>query len=490
MRTKIKFKTRIKFRILSSLLAAIFVITVLITTVSAGLVDSNAGNDYSDYIPASNSMGKSISSLLYAETPPLSPAVNIIRNKFELKKAALLNSEITFKPEEFEKILGVKKLNYITITKLPVFDEGVLTLGGSEILEGQTVSRENIQYIRLIPYPDRTGTIKFYFKNTNDTAQDSSIQCIVSVLESLHFSPSANAINITTQKNIPVFKSMSGTDPDDDAIYYKIVKGPKNGLLEVLDSANGSFVYRPRNNFTGKDSFVYQIEDEYGNVSNTATAQIKVTKAASSVKFSDMNGHWAANSAIKAVAAGFIDADLQDPDLKFEPNTLMTRAAFAEMIMRAAKLDGNISEVYKTGFADDSDIPLKYKSYITKAYELGVIKGIPTETGLYFDPNSIITRAEAAVIVNNILKIPLILIEAEGTGLTKPVFVDAVFIPEWAENDIAALNSCGIIKGDENGNVNPNGLLTKAQSVEMLSAMLDYNKSLKKSNGLFSFLFK
>ena len=481
-------KTKIKFRILSCLLSGIFIFTMLITSVSAstGLVDSNAGNNYDDYISVSSSMGKSISSPLYNETPPISPAVNIIRSRFELKKAALLNSETTFKPEEFEKILGVKKLSYITITKLPIFDEGVLTLGGSEILEGQTISRDNIQYIRLIPYPNRIGTIKFYFKNADDTSQNSSIQCIVSVLESLHFAPSANAINITTQKNIPVFKSMDGTDSDDDAIHYKIVKGPKNGLLEVLDDKNGSFVYRPKNNFTGTDSFVYQVEDEYGNVSNLATAQIKITKIASSVKFTDMTDHWAANSAIKAVAAGFIDADLQDPDLKFEPNTLMTRAAFVEMIMRAAKLDNNLSEVYKTSFADDSDIPFKYKSYVTKAYELGVIRGIPTETGLYFDPNSIITRAEAAVIVNNILKIPVM----EENRFAKSVFVDAVFIPDWAENDIAALNSCGIIKGDENGNVNPNGLLTKAQSVEMLSAMLDYNKNLKKTGGLFSFLFK
>ncbi|MCL1857934.1 MAG: S-layer homology domain-containing protein [Oscillospiraceae bacterium] len=480
-------KTKIKFKILSSLFSAIFIFTVFITTASAaGLIDSGAGNNSGYYIPASSSAGESISAPLYDETPFISPAVNIIRNMIELKKPALLNSEITFRPEEFEKILDVKKIKYITITKLPDFDEGVLTLGGSEILEGQTISRENIQYIRLIPYPNRIGTIKFHFKNTEDTTQNSSMKCIVSVLESLHFSPSANDVNITTQKNIPVFKSMDGNDPDDDDINYRIVKGPKNGFLEISNSSTGNFVYRPKNNFTGTDSFVYQIQDEYGNLSNLATVQIKVTKAASSVIFKDLDNHWAANSAIKAAAAGFIDADLQDPDLKFEPKTLMTRAAFVEMVMRAAKLDKNISEVYKTGLADDSDIPFRYKSYVTKAYELGVIKGIPTDTGLYFDPNSIITRAEAAVIVNNILKIPA----TNETGLIKPVFVDAVFIPEWAENDIAALNSCGIIKGDENGNVNPNGLLTKAQSVEMLCAMLDYNKNLKNSGGLFSFLFK
>ena len=478
-------KNKNKNKILICLICSIFIFAVSVASsmpVSAGLVNSNTGGGY---VPASSSAGKSISVPLYEETPPLSPAVNILRGRFELKKNSLLNSDINFKPEEFEKILGIKKLKYITITKLPLLNEGVLTLGGSNIQEGQTVSRENIQYIRLVPYPNRAGTIKFYFKNADDTTQNAAIKCTVSILESLNFSPSANPISITTQKDIAAFKSMNGNDPDDDAICYRIVKGPKNGLLEVKNDKNGSFVYRPGKNFTGNDSFIYQVEDEYGNVSNPATAQIKVTKAACGVKFADMEDHWAANSAIKAVAAGLIDADINDPDLKFEPDELMTRSAFVEMVMKAAKLDKNMPESYQTGFADDSDIPFKYKSYVKKAYEIGVINGISTETGVYFDPNNIITRAEAAVIINNILKIP-----ASWVMSSKPIFKDAVFIPEWAEKDIAALNSCGIIKGDENGSVNPNGLLTKAQSVEMLVSMLDYSKSLKKTGGIFSFLFK
>jgi len=480
-------KTKIK--ILSCLLSAIFIFSVSIVPVSAGLVNSNI-NINEDYLPvslpASIPVGQSVSEPLYSQTPSLSPAVNIIRSNIELKKSALLNSDVTFKPEEFEKILGIKKLDALTITKLPELTQGVLTLGGSDILAGQTISRENIQYIRLVPYPNRTGAINFSFKNAGDTTADSSIQCVVSVLDSLNFSPSAVPISITTQKNIPVFKSMDGTDPDDDSVNYKIIKAPKNGLLDVKNINNGLFVYRPKANFIGNDSFVYQVEDQYGNVSNLATVQIKVTKAASSVKFIDMQDHWAANSAVKAVAAGFIDVDVKAPDLMFEPDVLMTRAEFVKMVMKAAKLDKGITETYKTGFADDSDIAFEYKAYVKKAYELGVIKGIPTDTGLYFDPNSVITRAEAAVIINNILKVPASL---TTQGQAKPVFGDAVFIPDWAEKDIAALNSCGIIKGDENGNVNPNGLLNKAQSVEMLCAMIDYNKSLKKTGGIFSFLF-
>jgi hypothetical protein len=410
--------------------------------------------------------------------------MDIIRNRLEFKKAAMVNTDVTFRPEEFENVLGVKKLQSITITKLPSFSEGILTLAGSDILAGQAIPRENIQFIRLVPFPNRIGTINFEFKNTADTARNASVRATVSVLSALNFAPTANPISLATQRNIPVFKNMDGNDPDNDDIVYRIVQGPKRGLLEVIDATNGHFVYRPGRNFTGRDNFVYQVMDKYGNLSNPATAQIRVTKEASSVRFTDMRDHWAANSAIKAVAAGFIDADKSDPDLTFEPEKLMTRAEFTEMILRAAKLDNNMSAVFRTNFADDADIPAQYKPYVTKAYELGIVRGIPTDTGLYFDPNGIITRAEAAVIINNILQIP-----ASANIQPRALFVDAVFIPDWAENDIAALNSIGVIRGDENGNMNPNGFLSRAQSVAMLTAMIDYTDSQTTRRGFFAWLF-
>jgi len=470
---------------LISLTVIISVLSLSMLPASAGMVNSNAGGGS---VQVSSSVGGSVSIPLHEETPPLSHGMDIIRNRIELKKPALLNSDITFKPEEFERVLGIKRMQSITVTGLPCFTEGILTLAGSDVLEGQTISRENIQFIRLVPFPNRIGTINFTFRNTDDTTRNASIQCTISDLGAINFAPSANPISLTTQRNIPVFKNMDGNDPDNDNITYRIVQGPKKGLLEVIDAANGHFIYRPGKNFTGKDSFVYQVMDQYGNFSNPATAQIRVTKAASDVRFTDLTDHWAANAAVRAVAAGFIDADKNDPALMFEPDMLMTRAEFVEMTLRAAKLDRNMSAVFRTNFADDADIPVNYKPYVTKAYELGIVRGIPTETGLYFEPNSIITRAEAAVIVNNILKIPSA--GSISAISSRPLFVDAVFIPEWAQDDIAALNSIGVIRGDENGNVNANGFLNRAQSVEMLVAMNDYTDSHTNRGGIFSFLFR
>ncbi|GHV10791.1 hypothetical protein FACS1894219_00890 [Clostridia bacterium] len=427
----------------------------------------------------SATVGGAVTASLYDESPPLSPAMNVIRSNFTMRKVGLIGSDITFKPEEFEKTLGVKKINYITITELPADDTGVLTLGGKEVSAGQTISRENIQYIRLIPYPDRIGSVSFRFKDADDTTAGSSVPCSISVLGSLNFAPLATSVSVETQKNIIVYKSLSGSDPDGDKLYYSIVSAPEKGVLTVNDANSGSISYRPSASFTGSDKFSYRVYDEYGNSSNVAEVKIKVTKAVSEIKFADMENHWAANSAVKAYAAGIIDAyvsasaDGSGGDPLFEPNKIVTREVFTAMLIKAAKLklDSNDGTV-KTTFADDKKISDDCRAYVVKAEKLGIVKGISTDTGVYFEPQSEITRAEAATMINNVLHL------AASREYDKK-YNDQVLIPDYAASDIAALSEAGIIKGDDAGNVNPHGSLIKAQAVELLACMQSYAESSK-----------
>lgn len=412
-----------------------------------------------------------------ARVPPLSPALDSLRGSIALRKWGLVNDDVTFRPEEFEEILGLRRLRSVMITKLPDMRRGVLTLGGSDITAGQTIAREDIQHIRLVPYPNRAGNISFYFKD-GENPGSSAILCSVNILETLNFPPTAYPVSISTQRNTPVFRAMKATDPDGDKLYFRIIQAPRRGLLEVRE--NGSFIYRPNRDFTGRDRFIYRVQDENGNWSNPATVDIRVVRAAANIRFTDMDEHWAANAAIKGVGAGFIDVN---PDFRFNPSQLMTRAEFVYMALRAARLDRNLPEVMLTSFVDDSDIPVRYKAHVALAYDLGVINGVALETGIYFDPNNTIIRAEAAVILNNILQIP-ILPAAAGS----PAFADAFLIPPWAAEHVAALNMHGIINGDPNGNFNPYGLLNRAQSAEMLSNMLDYTENSRRANRWWSSL--
>ncbi|MFC7215330.1 right-handed parallel beta-helix repeat-containing protein [Saliphagus sp. GCM10025334] len=68
-------------------------------------------------------------------------------------------------------------------------------------------------------------------------------------------------------------------DPDGDELDVTIVEQTQNGTLNV--DADGSFTYAPDDGFVGMDSFDYEIKDEYGDPSETATATIEVTLAGS-----------------------------------------------------------------------------------------------------------------------------------------------------------------------------------------------------------------
>lgn len=64
------------------------------------------------------------------------------------------------------------------------------------------------------------------------------------------------------------------TDAEDDTLTARLVSGPSNGTLTY--NTDGSFVYTPRANFFGQDSFTYRANDGTAD-GNIATVTITVT---------------------------------------------------------------------------------------------------------------------------------------------------------------------------------------------------------------------
>ena len=113
------------------------------------------------------------------------------------------------------------------------------------------------------------------------------------------------------------------------------------------------------------------------------------------------NGAYAA--AVHMVENEIMSCSEVDGNVYFEPASTVTRLDFlvAAMNIMGAK---NLPTVSSTGFIDDKDIPSENKSYVYSAYKLGIINGTKNSEGeKYFHPSSAITRAEAAVILNNII---------------------------------------------------------------------------------------
>ena len=116
----------------------------------------------------------------------LSPALEIIKSKTEVKKCGVINSPIDFSSGDFDSVIG--KADYVTIMTLPEKSVGRLIIAGREVTAGQTVTRRSIDEMRFEPVSGRTGESSFTFC---DAAGDSNKYgvCTVFVLEKLNLAP-------------------------------------------------------------------------------------------------------------------------------------------------------------------------------------------------------------------------------------------------------------------------------------------------------------
>lgn len=98
----------------------------------------------------------------------------------------------------------------------------------------------------------------------------------------------------------------------------------------------------------------------------------------------------------RAYSAGILSEEERDDD------ALLTRAQSVKLILDATGYEdvANLKGIFRTGFTDDGDIPAEYYGYVALAQGLGVVGGTP---GSRFQPNAGATRAEAAVMLYNLM---------------------------------------------------------------------------------------
>jgi hypothetical protein len=148
----------------------------------------------------------------------------------------------------------------------------------------------------------------------------------------------------------------------------------------------------------------------------------------------------------------------------FYPDRAVSRAEFLVMAMNAVGISQLPADT-ETVFADDRDIADSMKGYVAAAYELGYISGTLENGILRFLPNDEITRAEAAVMLSNLVGL------CEVSVI--PTFSDGSDIPVWARESIYSLNAAGIMV-ESDGCISPTDKLTRADTAEMLFGAMQY----------------
>ncbi len=88
---------------------------------------------------------------------------------------------------------------------------------------------------------------------------DSGNQCIKVYTRSAgNIAPIAYAKSVKTNEDVPLSITLTGRDPDGNAIFYLIKSQPQNG---TLSGTPPNVIYTPNPNFYGTDSFRYAVSD-------------------------------------------------------------------------------------------------------------------------------------------------------------------------------------------------------------------------------------
>lgn len=251
--------------------------------------------------------------------------------------------------------------------------------------------------------------------------------------------PTAEDGSLETYKNIAGSGTLSTADPEGKPLTYNLVKEPKCGSVELHE--DGTFTYTPDKNKVGKDSFTYTVTDSGGNTSEEAKISIEIRKPTDKATYADMDGDPDAFYAMWLKEAGLFTGATVGGNLCFEPEKNVSRGEFLVMVMKL--VDAQADETGLTsGFSDEAATPVWLQPYIVSALGSGMISGVSSEDGVVFRPEAALSRAEAAVMLQNVLQLP--------APTAKTVFseTDAAAVPAWAADATAALSAAGISLGD------------------------------------------
>ncbi|ADL07272.1 S-layer homology domain-containing protein [Thermosediminibacter oceani] len=180
-----------------------------------------------------------------------------------------------------------------------------------------------------------------------------------------------------------------------------------------------------------------------------------------SIKFNDIENHWARTYIEFIASKGIIKGKA---DGLFAPEDRVTRAEFTAMLVRLLKLEdeGTGKDLPFTDVKPDD----WFYSIVKAAYNSGLARGI----GNKFDPNSLITRQEMAVLVTRAASImnKSAFVDSAEVEKILSAYKDRDRISDWAKTEIAVAVKLGLISGVSADILVPGDTATRAQAATVI----------------------
>ena len=343
-----------------------------------------------------------------------------------------------FSPGDFseEEIAG------ICITALP--ESGTAMLGSRRVRPGDILTAGQVAQMTFVPVDTETDTQAHmtYLPIYPDRVEAAATMSIA-VLGKQDMAPVAEDSDLETYKNLPAEGLLKAEDPEGKPLTFTVTRQPRRGTVTVRE--DGSFMFEPKKNKVGVDSFTYTAADPAGNVSREATVTITILKPTEATLYTDTAGKSCRFAAEWMKNTGIFTGETINGNSCFGPDKTVSRGEFLTMMVSALELAVDDAAT-NTGYTDEAADWLK--PYLAAAMRSGLTAGWPD--GGAFSADQPITGAEAAVMLQNAL------------GLTVPADAETDGdLPVWAADAITVLGANGV-------SLNAEAPLTRGQAAEVL----------------------
>ena len=182
----------------------------------------------------------------------------------------------------------------------------------------------------------------------------------------------------------------------------------------------------------------------------------------SAASFSDVSdSDWFSDYVRFVASAGIMEGE----NGKFSPNEIITRAEYVLALYKAA---GSPAVDAGSEFSDVADSAV-YAKAVAWAASKGIALGNGDGT---FTPDTSLTREMAMTFLYRALTELNLTADTPASSVLDR-FSDRASISAWAEDGMNTLVNMGIIEGNEDGTVTPQGELTNAQVAAMIYRVLD-----------------
>ena len=256
--------------------------------------------------------------------------------------------------------------------------------------------------------------------------------------------PVAQDSTLETYKNLPNEGRLAVTDPEGQSLTYTLVRSPKRGSVVIQE--DGTYVYTPKKNKVGVDSFTYTATDPAGKVSREATVTVQILKPTDARQYTDTLGLSCRFEAEWLRNTGLFTGENIGGQSCFQPEKKVSRGEFLAMTVKTLGID--VKDMDNS--AVPGDTPNWLKPYVAAALRSGLLSQWWEETG-YLEP---ITGAEAAVMLQNALDLNISRENLEQTAEGADTAV-------WAQASLLALEENGIC-------VDPLAELTRGDAAQIL----------------------